>query len=72
MFGPKIRNVFKSRWHALAWAGSILVTAYCSVPSADDGGDDDGLTQFAASLAAHAGDQKPVHKNPWALDRPAN
>jgi len=36
MFGPKISQVFKSRWHALYWSAGILVTAYCSIPSPDD------------------------------------
>lgn len=37
MFGPGIFSVFRSRWNALWWAGSILLLAYCSVPSADRG-----------------------------------
>jgi hypothetical protein len=28
----KIRNVFKSRWNAVFWSLSMLLTAYCSVP----------------------------------------
>jgi len=62
MFGPKIRNVFRSRWHALFWSAGVLLTAYCSVPSPDDAGRDD-----AAQVAA-----KPSHKNPWAKDSAAN
>jgi len=72
MFGPKIRNVFKSRWHALFWAASMLVTAYCSIPSADDDGSDDAVTQFATNVAAHAGEQNAGHKNPWAKDPAPN
>lgn len=54
MFGPSIRNVFRSRWHALVWAGSMLLTAYCTVP--------------AAKHQAHRQAVKapPVHANPWA------
>lgn len=59
MFGPKIRNVFKSRWHALFWAVSILVTAYCTVPAVDQVSRQE-RAQVAASQAAH--------KNPWAKD----
>lgn len=72
MFGPKITNVFKSRWQALFWSASVLLTAYCSVPSADDDDSGDSVTQFAAQVAAHAGDQKPAHKNPWAKDPAPN
>lgn len=68
MFGPGIRNVFRSRWHALFWSGSMLLTAYCSVPAPDDAGQDDkGLEGGAAKVAA-----KPPHKNPWAKDSAAN
>jgi hypothetical protein len=35
MFGS-ITGVFASRWKALWWSVGILVTAYCSVPSADE------------------------------------
>jgi len=58
MFGPSIRNVFKSRWHALAWSVSILITAYCTVPAAEQS------QQLAEQhrAAAH-------HKNPWAKDQ---
>lgn len=59
MFGPKIRNVFKSRWHALFWAASVLLTAYCTVPAADE-----VAQQQKAKVAGNA------HKNPWAKDSP--
>ncbi|PKB14911.1 hypothetical protein B0I00_2513 [Novosphingobium kunmingense] len=36
MFGPSIFSVFRSRWRALWWAGSILLLAYCSVPAAEE------------------------------------
>lgn len=72
MFGPKIRNVFKSRWHALFWSASMLLTAYCSVPSPDEGGNANDAAQLAGTLAAHADKHPPAHRNPWALDKPAN
>lgn len=59
MFGPKLRNVFKSRWHALFWAASVLLTAYCTVPEADEMVDQQNATVAAASQ---------THKNPWAKD----
>lgn len=59
MFGPKIRNVFKSRWHALLWSLSVLLTAYCTVP--------------AAEQADHAAQHKVAtkHVNPWAKAAPS-
>lgn len=81
MFGPKISTVFKSRWHALLWAGGILLTAYCSVPSPNKTKMNDAPTQKqAAEMQAHKQDveklmklfgEKPdsdsgQHENPWA------
>jgi len=57
-FGPKLNTVFASRWKALIWAGGILLTAYCTVPS---------LEQATSHPKAEA--EKPVHHNPWALDK---
>ncbi len=31
----KTRNVFKSRWNALFWSLSMMLTAYCSIPEAE-------------------------------------
>jgi hypothetical protein len=50
--GPRLTTVFASRWKALAWAGGVLLTAYCSVPAADR--PEDSAT--------------PAHVNPWAVD----
>ncbi len=36
MFGPRITTVFSSRWKALWWSAGIMLTAYCTVPSADE------------------------------------
>ena len=66
MFGPKLSKVFKSRWHALFWAGSILLTAYCSVPSPDQPGDADQMASLVATM--HKGDKHADHVNPWAKD----
>ena len=59
-FGPKLNTVFASRWKALIWAGTIVLTAYCTVPSAEQTARED------AEQAAQAA--KPTHSNPWALD----
>ena len=53
MFGPKINTVFKSRWNALFWSAGILLTAYCSVPAAQE-------TDQAAQ------NKHAEHVNPWA------
>jgi len=55
MFGPRIRNVFRSRWHAVWWASTILLTAYCSVPARDEAG--------VVAPKHHA---VAKHVNPWA------
>ena len=60
-FGPRLNTVFASRWKALVWAGGILLTAYCSVPSLEQTAQADAKAQ--AKVEQHA------HKNPWALDR---
>ncbi|HKT84992.1 MAG TPA: hypothetical protein VJQ77_02770 [Novosphingobium sp.] len=59
MLGPGIRNVFKSRWHALFWAGGVLLTAYCSVPSPDENAQGTSRAQVS---------QPDAHRNPWARD----
>jgi len=60
-FGPKMNTVFASRWKALVWAGGILLTAYCTVPSAEQTEQEDAAH---AALVA-----KTTHHNPWALDK---
>jgi hypothetical protein len=57
--GPKLNTLFASRWKALLWSAGILLTAYCTVPSADETNAEDGA-------AAHAGG-KPATA-PWARD----
>ncbi len=68
MFGPGITTVFASRWKALWWAGGILLTAYCSVPSADEtakGGAEQSQDVKAAHDAINALDQlnDPPHED---------
>ena len=53
-FGTRITQVFTSRWKAVTWSLGILLTAYCTEPSADDASQPDG-TQASAP-----------HKSPWA------
>ncbi len=57
MFGPRLNTVFASRWKAVWWSAVVLLTAYCSVPSADE----TAAEQAKADAALH-------EPNPWALD----
>lgn len=36
MFGPSFKTVFASRWKALWFAASVMLTAYCSIPDAEE------------------------------------
>ena len=75
----KYQNVFRSRWKAVMWSMGVLLTAYCSVPSADSGGggasEEEQLAAIAEAIAAQTGEQvSPAaetsehhHTNPWAL-----
>ncbi|MFM5916850.1 MAG: hypothetical protein ACKOOL_04875 [Novosphingobium sp.] len=55
-FGTKINQVFASRWKAVTWSLGILLTAYCTVPSAEQ------TQQKEQAKAAAAAS----HKSPWA------
>ena len=50
----KYHAVFRSRWKALWWAAGVCLTAYCTVPSADQS-------------AQHEPKIHPKHVNPWAV-----
>ena len=57
MFGPRITTVFASRWKALWWGAGIMMTAYCSIPSAEE---------TAGSQAAAVVKPSGPHHSPWA------
>ena len=76
----KYQNVFRSRWKAVMWSLGVLLTAYCSVPSADGGGEEEQLAAIAGVIAGESGVEpgpaasSPAedgaghhHVNPWAL-----
>ena len=63
MFGPRITTVFRSRWNALFWAASVLMTAYCSIPASED----EGVDQPETVAKSH-----DEHKNPWAKTSPSS
>jgi len=56
----KYQNIFRSRWKALWWAAGVCLTAYCTVPSADQ--------PARKQAAVHA----KAAANPWALDKTAD
>ena len=70
MFGPRLTTVFASRWKALAWAASILLTAYCTVPKASDGDADDNQAAVKMVSAFLPGAQPSAQpsRSPWAPD----
>ena len=57
--GPKMNQVFRSRWKALGWSLGVLLTAYCTVPAADD------ARLHEQTKAQHV---PAKHKSPWAKD----
>jgi hypothetical protein len=65
MFTPKLSTLFASRWKALWWSASILMTAYCTVPSPDNENDSSDGVQLAqvAKPAKHS-------NNPWSVATP--
>ncbi len=55
-FGTKMNQVFASRWKAVTWGLGIMLTAYCTVPSAEQ-------TEKQQAQVAQA---SAAHKSPWA------
>ncbi len=52
----KYQAVFTSRWKAAMWAAGVCLTAYCTVPSAEQ--------TEAKQAKLHA-----QHANPWSVDK---
>jgi len=69
MFGPRINTVFRSRWNALFWSLGVLLTAYCSVPDADDGTPpgQKAAQQIVGKVIGRKADNGH-HANPWAKE----
>ncbi len=57
MIGPRLNTVFASRWKALFWAAGVMMTAYCSIPSAEETDASAGPDKAAVHVP---------HKSPWA------
>jgi len=67
----KYQAVFRSRWRAVWWSLGIMLTAYCTIPSADEKSDGDDLAAVAKLVEEHSGKphDQPKHTNPWALPK---
>ena len=76
LLGPKLNTVFASRWKAVLWSLSVLLLAYCSVPSPDKNGVGDpdvAMMRMAGTVMGGHPADKPktdAHRNPWAKDPP--
>ncbi len=59
----RYKNIFRSRWSALFWAGTVLVSAYFAVPAPED------TPPLAASVdVAHKSPAKPANADEQSLD----
>ena len=71
MFAPRLNQVFASRWKALFWAISVMISAYCFIPSAQDTeqSSPDDNAQAAAAIAALGGASSAASTaapSPWS------
>ena len=57
----KTKNVFKSKWNALFWSLSVMLTAYCSIPDAEDA-TDPSVAESVSDTNAVAADADPASK----------
>ena len=72
MFAPKLNTVFASRWKALGWAASVMLSAYCSIPSQEETREQQATASQASIESLVAPVQQPTQtQSPWALDPPA-
>jgi hypothetical protein len=68
--GPKLTQVFASRWKALLWAASILATAYFFIPKqGEDNAQQDAQAASIARQILPADTPVPTstQASPWAL-----
>jgi hypothetical protein len=52
MFGPSLNTVFSSRWKALWFCGSVMLTAYCTIPDAAETPADEAAAKQQAEQMA--------------------
>jgi len=65
MFGPRLNTVFRSRWRALWFAASVLVSAWFTIPKQGEDPDDGAAPTVAAVLPGQTPAAQPS-KSPWA------
>lgn len=65
MFGPRLNTVFRSRWRALWFAASVLVSTYFMIPKPGED-DDDGAAKAVAALLPTQSPTAAPSKSPWA------
>ena len=61
-------SVFTSRWKALWWSAGIMLTAYCTVPSADDTAQSDAEQAKTVQATKQAVDALQGLNNPPSQD----
>ncbi|MDE1916962.1 MAG: hypothetical protein KGJ57_06115 [Sphingomonadales bacterium] len=67
--GPKLTQVFASRWKALMWAGSVLVSVYVFVShTGQDKPDAQAMSAAQQMLAGSAVSTASNPVSPWAAD----
>jgi hypothetical protein len=73
--GPKLTQVFASRWKALFWAASILISAYFFIPKQGAQEDDDNaqaMSMASRLLPGDASSSASSQPSPWAADSAAS
>jgi hypothetical protein len=70
MFGPRLNTVFRSRWRALWFAASVVVSAWLTIPKQGEEDSQDAAKTVAAFLPGQT-PTAPPSKSPWAPDSPA-
>lgn len=70
--GPKLTQVFASRWKALFWAVSILISAYFFIPRQGEENDNAQALSMASQIlpGAAASSASSPATSPWAASSP--
>lgn len=71
--GPKLTQVFASRWKALFWAVSILISAYFFIPRQGEENDNaQALSMASQILPGDAPQAASSQTSPWAATTAAH
>ena len=75
LFGPRLKTVFASRWNALFWSLGVLLTAWCTVPAADEArrapADQAAKAAAAADTAAMVEERREAFERARRLEQAA-